>query len=103
VHVPFAHYIVDAVAERSFCKLAVEIDGFAHQHATPQLVSTDYFRVRRLMYAGYVAVRLAATEAMANGPACWRSIFAITRAQPASRTWGLVWTPRGIERQRSTK
>ena len=82
---PFGHYVVDAVAERSFCKFAVEIDGFAHHHATPQVVSADYFRARRLMYAGYVVTRFTATEAIANGRMCGRSIFETIRVQLAPR------------------
>ena len=86
IQVPFARYVIDAVAERSFCKLAVEIDGFANHHATPQIVSADYFRARRLMYAGFVVVRFTAREVMANGRAAWRSIFEIIRVQLDLRT-----------------
>jgi len=81
VQVPFGRFVIDAVAQRSFCRLAIEIDGFAQHHATPRIVDADYFRARRLLYAGYVVIRFTATEAINNGRMCWRSVLEVLDVQ----------------------
>lgn len=71
---------LDAVLERQWVRLCVEIDG-QHHHETPKQIGDDYFRQRRLQYRGYVVVRFTASEAMNNARGCWRSAFEILDVQ----------------------
>lgn len=73
-------FTLDAVAEKSYCRLAVEIDG-AHHHETPKQISDDYYRARRIQYCGFVVVRFTASEVMRNPRASWRSVFEILDVQ----------------------
>ena len=70
---PLFHHRIDVVLTRGAAKFAIEIDGAFH-HASPERISADYLRERRIVYAGYTVIRFTARDALGRPAECWRQV-----------------------------
>jgi very-short-patch-repair endonuclease len=77
--VPARRYFIDMVAWRDDFRLAIEVDGYAFHHRTPDQVANDDLRQRRIVLYGYTVIRFGAREIFRDAAECWRQVEAIIR------------------------